>query len=106
MDLSSSELLVVRAAYIICELCFIFNLFFILHNIYKYIIGLKIKKTLILLFYILSLFGTFLRAIEFGVKIADPWHSFLPMSKLIFFTGSTALTFTISVEITLILTMH
>ena len=106
MDLSSEVLLVVRSVYVICEIFFVFNLLFILHNIYKYIIGLRIKKTMILLLYILLLFGTFVRTIEFGMKIVDPWHSFLPMSKPIFYTGTTALTLMICVEITLILTMH
>ena len=99
-------LLVGRITYPVYEAMFVFNIFFILHNIFRYIIGLKMKETLIVLFYVILLLGTVLRAIEYCFKIMDPVHSFVPVSREIYISSSISFTVMILVEIILILTMY
>ena len=99
-------LLVGRITYPVYEAMFAFNILFILHNIFRYIIGLKMKETLIVLFYVILLLGTVLRAIEYCFKIMDPEHSFVPVSREIYISSKISFTVMILVEIILMLTMY
>ena len=64
------------------------------------------KETLIVSFYVLIALGTSLRAVETYMKITDPEHSYLSLSRPQFYLGTAALTAMICVEIVLMLTMH
>ena len=82
------------------------NLLFIVHNIYKYIYGLRMKQTLILTFYSLLLLSTVTRIAEFCSRGFHPEHGFYPQEDtFITYINAFALTFMICVELTLILTM-
>ena len=70
MALDSNELAIVKAINIIYLACFILNFLFAVHNITRYIIGLKMKKWLILLFYTLLLVHNSLRVAEYCFRIA------------------------------------
>ena len=59
-----------------------------------------------MVFYVLILFGTIARIIEYGFKITDVANSFTSTNNKILFTGSCAFIIQIFVELTLILTMH
>ena len=59
-----------------------------------------------MVFYVLILFGTIARTVEYGFKIADVANSFTRANKKIVITGSSAFIIQIIVELTLILTMH
>ena len=87
------------------EVLHVFNLMFILHNIYRYVIGLKMNRPLILAFYLLLLISTILRVIEFGFWIARTFTDKLYETP-IFYAGSSALAASMGVELVLILTMH
>ena len=52
------------------------NLLFILHNIYRYIIGLRMKQTLIWMFYILILVCTVLRIVQVGLLMVNLQNDF------------------------------
>ena len=75
-------------------------------SLFRYIFGLKMKETLIVSFYVLIALGTSLRAVETYMKITDPEHSYLSLSRPQFYLGTAALTAMICVEIVLMLTMH
>ena len=64
------------------------------------------KETLIVLFYVILLLGTVLRAIEYCFKIIDPVHSFTPISREIYISSSISMTVMILVEVVLMLTMY
>ena len=72
MEIAPELILPSRIVFAIFVALFLFNILFILHNIYKYVIGLKMKETLVVLFYALLLAGTLARAIEYCLKIANP----------------------------------
>ena len=91
----------------ILVLAFIFNVIFIVHNIYKYIIGFRMKQKLIVAFYVLILMSTLARIAEFCARTFHPTHGFFPNEDIfILYINVFALTLLICVELTLILTMH
>ena len=82
------------------------NLLFILHNIWKYVYGLKMKRPLIVIFYSLMFLTTVSRIIEFILRIANPEQSTQYTQIAIynvFNFASLAASYTI---LTLVLTMH
>ena len=65
------------------------------------------KQFLILQFYILLLFGTISRLVEYCFRVAYPEQSFFTVSNAgIFYSGTLASMMMIFVELTLVLTMH
>ena len=76
MNLTSHEIQVLRGICILTTALFLFNMICIVHNICRYIIGLKIYRFLIVVFYVLILTTTLLRIFESSVRTIDPSHSF------------------------------
>ena len=105
MEIDPELILPLRIVFAIFVALFVLNIFFILHNIHRYIIGLKMKETLVVLFYALLLVGTSARAVEYCLKIVDPGKSGEHESKAIFYTGSLALTIMVMFEVVMIVTM-
>ena len=94
-----------RIVYIVNEVFTVFNLLFIIHNIYKYVFGLKMQKPLIVTFYSLILLGTILRIILLGLYIANPLdHPF--SNETIFYLEKGSLFVFVCLELILIQTMH
>ena len=107
MGANSEEIKVIRILCLGYTACFFLNLIFTLHNIFRYILGLKMKKKLILLFYSFLVIHNVLRIIEFCFRTAQPNNNFEPDESLsIFYLSSLALTTQIGIELILILTMH
>ena len=101
----SSHVHLLRIVYIINEVLTVFNLLFIIHNIYKYVFGLKMQKPLIVTFYVLILLGTVLRIIILGLYIVNPEDNFLN-NEPVFYAERIALFVFICIELILIQTMH
>ena len=76
MELTSQEIQVIRGICILTTALFLFNTICIVHNICRYIIGLKIYRFLIVVFYVLILTTTLLRIFESSIRAIDPSHSF------------------------------
>ena len=72
MDYSVKEIQFLRITNIIFELCHVFLALFIVHNIHKYVIGLKMKQPLIWVFYILQLAYTIINIIDTAYSIRNP----------------------------------
>ena len=69
MAFSEDHKQLIRTVYIAYVTFHVFNLFFILHNISRYVIGLKMNRPLIVTFYVLILVGTLLRIIEYSLRL-------------------------------------
>ena len=80
------------------------NLLFILHNMFRYILGLKMQRPLILTFYTILLIATTLRIIEFILRLIYTEQS--DYADPVFLFNQMALFASMSVELTLILTMQ
>ena len=72
VEYSKEELQLLRAINIIFEICHISIALFIVHNIYKYVIGLKMKQPLIWLFYLLLLAFSISNLIDAAYSIRYP----------------------------------
>ena len=105
MELSEVQTTSLMIINIFICLFFLINLVFITHNVFRYIIRLKIFSSLIVSFYVLLTISTSLRIVETGYKILYP-SKILPMSKFVEIVMSIALYFMVGVGITLIVTMH
>ena len=71
--MSHFDIVVIRRVLdIIFALLQIFNMLFIFHNIYKYVVGLKMKRLMIWLFYIMLLVTTILDIILFVYQLVHP----------------------------------
>ena len=81
-------------------------MFFILHNICRFIIGLKMNKPLIVVFYFLILLVTVFRIAEFSLRLENLGNDLIETSLAIFYANTFALFIAFCVELTLILTMH
>ena len=81
------------------------NLLFILHNMFRYILGLKMQRPLILTFYTILLIATTLRIIEFILRLVYPEQRDYTVINPVFLFNQMALFASMSVELTLILTM-
>ena len=84
MKLSDSQVETLRIINIVIFLLFLFILGFILHNLYRYIYGLKIYRPLIVIFYGLIFIDTILRMIEASVRIYETRTAFF-MRKQAFY---------------------
>ena len=83
------------------------NFIFIMHNLYKYIYGLKIYRTLIVIFYILITLSTACRIFQYVCRALDPENSYFGgQSKYEQISGEIALFFMICIGLTLIATMY
>ena len=82
------------------------NLIFILHNIYKYVIGLRMKHQLIWMFYTLVLLGTIFRISEFTFSTIYPEDKTRIEADILNIFVTAGLSISIYVELTLILTIH
>ena len=102
MGPDQEELKLKRIACIITVVFHVLNLLFIVHNIFRYVIGLKMKRLLIWTFYILVLIGTLLRIIEFSLYIPKPDRD----DNFTYTFDDYAAVATMFVELTLILTIH
>ena len=102
MTFNNTQTQIARAVFIIYEVLFILNLAFIMHNVYKFVIGLQMKRPLIITFYILIFLGTVFRIVEYGFRIyqADQFETLV-----IDYANTFALYVSICVELTLLLTM-
>lgn len=96
----------IRLVYIFYEVLSIFNLLFILNNIFRYVIGLKMTKTLIVIFYVLIFVGTLLRIIEYGFWISDTSGNLVKKSNQVYYADNFSLIAQVFVELTLMMTMH
>ena len=72
MDYSAEERKFLRVANIIFEICYVLIVLFIVHNIIKYVIGLKMRQPLIWAFYILLLTFTVSNMIDAANSIKYP----------------------------------
>ena len=108
MEYSSNQIRLMQIASVVLVLVFVLNLVHIVYNIYKYVYGLKMNKTLIIVFYTLISVATLTKITEFSTRAFDPEHGFFPNDNhpIIFYTNRLGLTFTICIELTLILTIH
>ena len=96
----------IRITCTIFALLFVINLIFIIHNLVRFIFGLRMKQNLILAFYSTILIGQIFRITEFSLRAVFPDRCFLPnldfrilAAELL---GSTA---SVAVELILIQTM-
>ena len=86
---------------------FLINLVFILHNMYRYVYGLKIYGSLIVIFYVLILVSTTCRIVETIVRMVQPDHAFFGGSNIVGHSAEeTALVTIICLGFILIITMH
>ena len=92
--------------YILIVALHIFNLLFIVHNIYRYVIGLNMKRYLIVTFYALTLISTLTRIAEFSFQTASISKFVSNKSATIFYTNALALLLGICIELVLILTIQ
>ena len=76
MKLSDSQVETLRIINIVITVLFLFILGFILHNLYRYIYGLKIYRPLIVIFYTLIFIDVILRIIEASVRIFETRTAF------------------------------
>ena len=106
MELTADQVTSLRIINIFICLLFVGNLIFILHNICRYIIRLKICQTLIISFYVMVILATSFRIVEISAKIRDPSSGFFPMERYIEILMTCALFFMIGTGLTLIVTMH
>ena len=60
------------------------NVLFIAHNIYKYVIGLRMKRVQIWMFYGFLLFATSMRIVEFALRIIHPEQSYLYKTRSLY----------------------
>ena len=92
--------------YILIVAMHLFNLVFIVHNIYKYVIGLNMNRYLIVTFYILTLLSTLTIITEFSFQTASISNLAPFKSATIFYTNALGLLLGICIELVLILTIH
>ena len=86
---------------------FLINLVFILHNMYRYIYGLKIYGSLIVIFYVLILVSTICRIVETIVRILQPGKAFFSSTNVVGHSAEeTALASVVCLGFILIITMH
>ena len=96
-----------RISFAVYTALHIFNLLFILHNIYKYVIGLKMKQPLIWMFYLFLLLETVLKIIEFSLSIVYPDPNYQSrQAAVIFWINISGLVTAFFIEMILVLTMH
>ena len=62
----------IQASCIAFAVLFALNLLFTIHNIVRYILGLKMKQKLIVIFYVMISLASFFRIIEFILRAALP----------------------------------
>ena len=76
MRFSDTETTILMALNSFMTSLFFVNFVFIIHNLYKYIYGLKIYRPLIVIFYMLITLSTICRISEFVCRAVDPEHSY------------------------------
>ena len=107
MRFSLQQIAALRGLNIIVASLFLLNLAFIVHNICRYIVGLKIHRTLIVLFYALILVSTVCRIVETAGRAIDPEHAFFKGEKKYEkLSGEIALFAIICIGLTLIVTIN
>ena len=107
MGFSSKQLQFIQILCLIYTFCLTINLFFIIHNICRYIMLQKMNQALIIIFYGLLLMQNILRLVEFSFRTALPEQNFFPNENIVIQSAdNSAIVMMVFVEITLILTMH
>ena len=106
VEFSEGQQLFLLVSNILYEVISVFNILFIVHNIYRYVIGLRMDKPLIWIFYILLLLLTIMNTIEFYYQIEYPTvdNKFAGYSDDR--VGFLAIQMGEGIIVTLILTMH
>ena len=92
MVFSQEQVYYIRSVYIFYEVLSVLNLLFIFNNIYRYIIGLKMTKTLIITFYALISLGTISRIINYGSWMADTSSNLVKNSPQVYYSNNISLT--------------
>ena len=106
MVFSKSQLQLLRSINIVFEILHVFIVLFIIHNIFKYVIGLKMKRPLIWIFYILLFIAGILRIVEFSVLIVHPEQSSHYSMQFLYQISQYGTILSVFVALVLILTMH
>ena len=82
------------------------NLLFIVHNIVRYVFGLRMKQTLIVVFYAILLVNQCLRILEFTLRALFADRGFLPnIDRKIFYANCFSAISSVLLELVLIMTM-
>ena len=106
-DYTDQQLLALKSINIVMTVLFIVNLAFILHNLFRYIIGLKIWRPLIVIFYAFILITTVLRIIEALVRIFQTETAFFGVKKKFYRLDQEIAMFTVvCIGLILIFTMY
>ena len=71
MEFSQGQIYFLRISIIVYSIIIFFSVLFILHNIYRYVIGLKMKRPLIWMFYIFLLVANIMNLTDYAYQIAD-----------------------------------
>ena len=106
MKLSDAEVRNLRIICFLNTILFVTTLCFVIHNLYRYIIKLKIFRPLIVLFYVFLLLSMIFRLIEFAMFMTEPSSSYWPLNKITVLMTGIALFFMVCVGFVLMLSMH
>ena len=106
MKLTDTEVTNLRIISFLNTILFVTTLGFIIHNLYRYIIKLKIFRPLIVLFYVFLLLSMIFRLIEFAMFMTEPSNSYWPPNKITVLMTGIALFFMVCVGFVLMLSMH
>ena len=106
-DYTDQQLLALKTINIVIIVLFLVNLAFILHNLLRYIVGLKIWRPLIVIFYALIFMTTVLRIIEALVRIFQTETAFFGSKKEFYRLDQEIALFTVvCIGLILIFTMY
>ena len=107
VELNSNQVLTLRLINAITAGLFLLNLVFIIHNIFRYVYGLKIYRSLVMIFYVLIVISTFFRIVEAITRANNPQKAFFGQKdNLLLFSQEAALVTIVCIGLLLVVTMY
>ena len=107
MELNSNQVLTLRLINSLVSGLFLANLAFIIHNLYRYVYGLKIYRSLVVVFYVLIFISTSFRIVEAVYRAIDPQRAFFGTKQYIYsLSQEIALVAIVCIGLLLVVTMY